>query len=698
MEQPNPFDPTHGRDLGSPIFDQLQADMAATPAPEPEPVTDAEAPLFSRLKADMAAKEAADREAAERQAADAKAHAERQAVIDRAHEEALQSGRLSREERRLYRGIARATNFAELPEGVSAADRRAATPWFSHAVTASGHLNALRNDAQEKLNADRRDRDQERRARKEREAQIEAERRAQEEAARQEREVREAAEREAEAERQRIQHAERQAKLDVERDRVRTETKNRHAVPAEEIDAEVERQIAEKHSHLSEQSQDMLRPGLRERVEKEAAELLDAVAEREGNRRVAHIEANGGADAIDSIRAEEARQAVHSAREADRQAFLDRLHNRGTIAKGLIAGKEDGHQTAPRNTVEGLRALAAETDDVMARLRRDGVGSLTDEEIGELPASAMGGMDDQARTEYFARLHQLKNANRGPRQDRELQAAGSGVVIQGVRRPERSTDGDDTGDTSAASDDLNAPSARTADFSFELPFNATDMDPGTPPDPASSIVPSRLARPAGPGTVYFGGNHDGYTRRYDNDDTAELFPPDFAVRYPAGPARTSRPRAFGARMTPDTVMPPNAAPGRLDGGLGDAPARPLTDQEQRDQARAAMSAAARANETSRRWWPGQSRKGESHKNNRPRMGNGLVKGARYIWDRIKTQEIEEPETPPTPPARARNADGTRATAPAAPRPRTGPDDIPHPRGRAPRPAPGTRPGGGVDSL
>jgi hypothetical protein len=447
-QQPNQLDPSHELPAGN--DDDIMSGS-----------------LYEQIKAEREAQAAAEQAAAEQQA-----------IIDAAREEAERSPRLSQEERRLYRGIARAANVAELPEGVSDEDRRAATPLFSNRVTAEGNLDRMKQEAVEKLRADKRDRRQEERARARREAREKAEQEAKEQ---QEREAKEA-ERQAE-------EAARQAKLDAEADRVRKES--RAAVSEEDkmklVDEQVERDMSTKHAGLGEGASNMLRANLRERYAREADAHLDEMADQAAQRRVAYINANGGADAIESIRAKEAEQAevrrqqeaaaaAAAEEEAKRQAFLDRLHNRGGNREAIREaneGQTGANETqsvylsanerarlesivragSPDDLPEGLsreerrsvanvvvgRAQASMNFDRMradaqarlnedrdsrealiARSQSEGIDGFTDEEIAALPAEAMDGMNDETRNAYFARLHQVMGSQPRERGDRNL--------------------------------------------------------------------------------------------------------------------------------------------------------------------------------------------------------------------------------------------------------------------------------------
>ncbi len=718
--------------------------------PIQDPSQEMDSPIFDQLQADMAAKEVADRAAAEQQA-----------IVDAAHAEALESGRLSAAERELYRGIARAAGTAELPEGTSDEARRSTIPFRSTPAKAEAALQSLRADARDKLRADRADRNQERHDRKAREAQEEADRIAAETEAKR-----------VEDERRQAEEAARQAKLDVERDRVRSEVKQSKVTAPEEVDAEVERMIAEKHSHLSEQSKGMMRTGLRAQVEKAAAESIEEAANKAGDERVAYINANGGADAIESIRAEEARQAAEAAREADKQAFQDRLHNKNATANSPIAANAraeaeatpeaqaslylsaedrarlqaivrasdasqlpDGLSREDRRAVNHLvstpakaaqafaelRARAQEQlntdsdarDALVSRVRAEGIDGLTDEEIGLLPTTAMGEMSDEARGAYFARLHQVMGENRGEREEHNLRGLHS-EIINKAQTPEGDTELP-FNVTDLSSESNTDPDERERRFADLFALEDADRDEwrhqlgllsdedrqayfdyglnrmrneatnpvGTPP-----VSPDRQVWP--PQAPDVTGGHDGYTRR--------------APEIPRFPR--PRRRAFGGAMDPAMPMPDNAGIGRVDSGLGDAPERPLTPQEQADQARAALPWYTRTWDTAKRWWPGKSR--VSYRNDRPNatratfrvMGNGISAG----WNAMFPPEPELPsaeegqsQTPVTPePQPERTPDGRSVQAsPETPRPRTT-GGVPRPQ----RPSRGTgpRPGSQIDNL
>jgi hypothetical protein len=424
----------------------------------------------------------------EQEAAD-QAAAEQQAIVDAAHAEAGESPRLSREERAHYRAIARAATSSELPEGIPEEVRLSTIGFRSTPAKAQANLDALRADARDHLNAHRRDVIAEKRATKSREAAEEAERQAEAQRKADAEEAQRKADQEAREAQLKAEEAERQAKLDAERKRVHEGHKASIAATPEEIDAEVEREINEKHSDLSDQSKNIMRSGLRDRIAREADELADKEAAQVAEERVAFVNANGGADAIDTIRAKEAKdiedarvaeeaRVQQEAQDADRQAFLDRLHGRAgnreafrdakdqqdaernartaTPAEQFLANASEAELQAlvgsdvdnlpdglsrdlrrsllpahvGRNQAEAnLNALRGNAQDrlnqaadardaLVSRAQNEGVDGLTDEEIASLPAEAMDGMSDDVRDAYFARMHQIRGA--------EHQAAGRG--------------------------------------------------------------------------------------------------------------------------------------------------------------------------------------------------------------------------------------------------------------------------------
>lgn len=297
------------------------------------------------------------------QEAEMQAAAEQQAIVDAAREEAEQSPRLGQEERAYFRAIARAANTAELPEGVPQEERLATLPFRSTPAKAREALEAMRADAKSRLSADRKDRNEEKQARKAREQAEEAERQAEEK-------------RQAEAEAAKLKAEEdaRQAKLDAERARVHKEAKSRHATSDEDLDAKVESEINEKHGELSETSKSIMRPGLRERFAREADAAADTAASKEADDRIAYIKANGGADAIDAIRAKEAEEAQRQAEEADRQAFLDRLHGRGGNREAFREAKDQqdaARESGPTETPADRFLGTADADQLRALVGAD---------------------------------------------------------------------------------------------------------------------------------------------------------------------------------------------------------------------------------------------------------------------------------------------------------------------------------------
>jgi hypothetical protein len=376
--------------------------------------------LYEQVKAEREAQAEIDRAAAEQQA-----------IVDAAHEEAEQSPRLSQQEREYYRAIARAATTAELPEGVPEEVRLATIPFRSTPAKAKAALEELQQDARGHIRADRKDREQEKRDMKRRIAQEKAEQEAEEQR-----------QRDAEAARLKEEADARQAKIDAEADRVRKES--RAAVTEEQkqqlVSEQVEKDLATKHAHLSEQAKGIMRHGLTERYSKEADAHLDEMAEQAAQRRIKHIEANGGADAIDDIRAKEeiAAQAARDeketrlaaeaeaetariAKEADdakREAFLDRLHGRTTREAFREAKDKQDAERNPRQPEtpylsaserERLTAIANANDtselpdDLSAEERR----SLNNLAVGQRMAALSF---DTMRTRAQERLNQEAEA------------------------------------------------------------------------------------------------------------------------------------------------------------------------------------------------------------------------------------------------------------------------------------------------
>lgn len=425
----------------------------------------------------------------EQQEAADRAAAEQQAIVDAAHEEAAESPRLGSEERAYYRAIARAATASELPEGVPDDVRRSTIGLLSTPAKAAANMNALQEDARNRLRGDRNDRRQEGRDRRAREAAEEAERQAEAKRIREAEEAQRKAEEKAEQEKLQAEADAREAKLAAEHKRVRDEHKANNATSAEEVDARVEREISQKHGELTEQAKGIMRHGLRERFAREAEAEDDAAADKAGDERVAFINANGGADAIDTIRAKEAKDAEDArlaeearlkqeAEDADRQAFLDRLHGRAQSGFREAKDQQDAQREEARRTptpaeqflanadhdqlnaligadvdnlpegldrdlrrtllpahvgraqaqanLDALRGRAQERlnqdadalDALVQRAQNEGVDGLTDEEIAMLPADAMAGMSDEARAAYFDRMHHIRGA--------QHQAAGRG--------------------------------------------------------------------------------------------------------------------------------------------------------------------------------------------------------------------------------------------------------------------------------
>ncbi|HEU4914794.1 MAG TPA: hypothetical protein VFT16_05345 [Candidatus Saccharimonadales bacterium] len=376
--QPNPLDPSHELPAGA--DDEIMRGS-----------------LYEQLQA-----------AHEAQAAEADVRARHDAEIAAAYDEALRSPRLSEQERRLYRGIARAASVAELPEGTPAEDRRAAIPLFTNQVTAAENFARIREEAREKLRADRRDRRQEDRQRTQREAQEKAAQEAEE------RHQREAEEAQREAE-----ESARKAKLEAEADRIRGKVRSTYPEDKklEIIQQQVEHDLATKHAHVKGAARDMLRQGLHERYTQEANAHIEDAADKAAERRKAYINANGGADSLESIRAQEAAAEAQAAEEAKRQAFLDRLHNRGGNREAIVEYNSQRHSGRPETRPNN------DSDQRADHISTEGVSGLSDEEIANLPAEVMEGMNDHARDAYFARLHRIVGGQPREWGNRELRGA-----------------------------------------------------------------------------------------------------------------------------------------------------------------------------------------------------------------------------------------------------------------------------------
>lgn len=608
----------------------------------------------------------------------------RQAEIDQANAAAVEAGRLTGNERRLYRGIAQAAGVGELPQGVSEDDLRSVRTINSNPVTAAANFAALQEQASARLEADKQYRDAQRAERRriqqeERRAERTAEKQRKDDAMRDD----------ANAENERFDA------VAAEAARVHDEVRTRaHAEKLASIDERVEAGLT-RHTNLSEQSRGMMRSGLRDQLTRQAEPEAIAEADKAARERKEYINANGGADAIEAIRAQEAEEARLAAEEEKRQAFLDRLHNRvpvghreaadtaeapaepsrfltasdreqlrAVVRASGTAELPEGMNPEDRLSTVSVRVGRAQAAENLNRLRAsaqerlnndedarralieraqdNGIGDFTDEEIAALPATVNEFMSDDDVTEYLQRMHQIRGAE--PR-----------------------TDGRDGRDPQGAQS-FTGPRGEFAD---DLAYQRS-LFPGEAPVPAPAAPENPGANDNEAERVAAGADSEFDPDLWGDD---EPYQPGEIRRTidPVDPGRTQRlPRIrrslrpvrdvpFGGDISGAVPIPAAPASGRTPERGEQVAQVPLTPREQRAAERAGMGRMARIWDTATRWWPGRSR--TSWENDRPvatsapfRAVPVVARGvANLAANRALTPDEQDPDQRPAPAAPRRVA-------------------------------------------